>query len=87
MLHEFKSVTVYDTECTFQDGRNMIISTFDSCTPDDMVPTQKVTKNVFRRSSFFAIMQQSCQLGDLLLLHCGMQSFPLQQCEMKVRAP
>lgn len=86
MLREFKSVTVYDTECTFQDGSKMIITTFDSCTPDDMVPTQKVTKNVFKRNSFFTLMQQSCQLGHLLLLHCGMQSFPLQQGEMKVRA-
>jgi hypothetical protein len=87
MLCEFKSVCGYNTECYFKDGSKTITTTFDSCTPDDMVPTQKVTENVFRRNSFFALSQQSCQLGHLLFLRCGMQSFPLEQDEMKVRAP
>jgi hypothetical protein len=89
MLCEFKSITGYDTECYFKDWSKTIITTFDSCTPDDIVPTQKVTKYFQKkqRNFFFALMQQRCQLGHLLLLHCGMQSFPLQQGEMKVTAP
>jgi len=87
MLCEFKSVTGYDTECYFKGGSKTIITTFDSCTPGDMVSTQKVIENAFRRNSLFVLMQQSCELGHLILLHCGMPSFPLQQGEMKVRAP